>query len=89
MLKLKQGTTACFSNPACTNMDDMAGDVAFRVIDAVHRAEQRYPGKALADADVEDQTRVYVCDINRNMLEVGKQRARERGNSKLFNRKNL
>ncbi|KAG0590691.1 hypothetical protein M758_1G085600 [Ceratodon purpureus] len=55
------------------------GDVAFRVVDAIQKAEQRVPGTTLADADEEDQTRVYVCDINPNMLEVGKKRAKERG----------
>jgi len=55
------------------------GDVAFRVVDAIQKAEQRSPGNMLADAEEVDQTRVYVCDINPNMLEVGKQRAKERG----------
>ena len=55
------------------------GDVAFRVVDAIRKAEQRVRGSTLADADEEDRTRVYVCDINPNMLEVGKKRAKERG----------
>lgn len=49
------------------------------MVDAIQKAEHRSPGTELADADEEDQTRVYVCDINPNMLEVGKQRAKERG----------
>lgn len=49
------------------------------MVDAIQKAEQRSPGNMLADAEEEDQTRVYVCDINPNMLEVGKQRAKERG----------
>lgn len=55
------------------------GDVAFRVVDAIQKAEQRVRGSALADADEEDLTRVYVCDINPSMLEIGKQRAKKRG----------
>jgi len=56
-----------------------AGDVAFRVVDAIQKAEQRVRGDRLSDADEEDPTRVYVCDINPNMLEVGKKRAKGRG----------
>lgn len=55
------------------------GDVAFRVVEAIKKAEQRIRGSTLADADEEDRTRVYVCDINPNMLEIGKKRAKERG----------
>lgn len=29
--------------------------------------------------DIEEDTRIYVCDINPNMLNVGKKRASERG----------
>lgn len=49
------------------------------MVDAIQKAEQRSPGDGLADSEEMDQTRVYVCDINPNMLEVGKQRAKERG----------
>jgi hypothetical protein len=62
------------------------GDVAFRVVDAIQKAEQRVRGSALADADEEDLTRVYVCDINPSMLEIGKQRAKKRGDLYLFAR---
>jgi 2-methoxy-6-polyprenyl-1,4-benzoquinol methylase len=31
------------------------------------------------DIEADDDTRVYVCDINPSMLNVGKQRAHERG----------
>lgn len=60
-----------------------AGDVAFRVVDAIQKAEQRVRGDKLSDADEEDRTKVYVCDINPNMLEVGKTRAKERGDPHL------
>lgn len=55
------------------------GDVAFRVVNAIQKAEQRVPGNTLGSVDEEDRTKVYVCDINPNMLEVGKKRAKERG----------
>lgn len=55
------------------------GDVAFRVIDAIHSCERMgMPGKS-SDVEAEDDTRVYICDINPAMLNVGKQRAQERG----------
>lgn len=55
------------------------GDVAFRVIDAIHSCEwMGMPGKS-SDVEAEDDTRVYICDINPAMLNVGKQRAQERG----------
>jgi len=48
-------------------------------VDAIQKAEQRVHGDTLSDVDEEDRTRVYVCDINPNMLEVGKKRAKQRG----------
>ena len=48
-------------------------------MDAIQKAEQRVRGDTLSDADEEDPTRVYVCDINPNMLEVGQKRAKGRG----------
>lgn len=30
-------------------------------------------------ADTQEETQIYVCDINPNMLNVGKKRAMERG----------
>ncbi|BBN13137.1 hypothetical protein MPTK1_6g01110 [Marchantia polymorpha subsp. ruderalis] len=55
------------------------GDVAFDVLEAINRVEQRSLQVLPAEADAEDETRVYVCDINPAMLEVGKQRAKKRG----------
>ena len=36
------------------------------------------------DDDLIEDTRIYVCDINANMLGVGKKRAEERGKSLYF-----
>lgn len=63
------------------------GDVAFRVVSAIQKAEHRVPGNSLADADEEDKTRVYVCEINPNMLEVGKNRVKERGDFYLVSKR--
>lgn len=36
--------------------------------------------------DIHEDTQIYICDINPNMLSVGKKRAVERGiNSNFFN----
>ncbi|XP_021845852.2 2-methoxy-6-polyprenyl-1,4-benzoquinol methylase, mitochondrial isoform X2 [Spinacia oleracea] len=51
------------------------GDVAFRVLDSIKR-------RALRDAPehyLQEETTIYVCDINPKMLDVGKKRASERG----------
>lgn len=56
------------------------GDVAFRVLDSIHQVEQKSYNQSGEDGGLEEEaTRVYVCDINRSMLEVGKERARDRG----------
>ncbi|GAB2218295.1 hypothetical protein Drorol1_Dr00001515 [Drosera rotundifolia] len=56
---------------------DMAGgtgDVAFRILEAVNQIRHR----TLVDMS-QEETQIYVCDINPKMLEVGKKRAFERG----------
>ncbi|XP_018513371.1 2-methoxy-6-polyprenyl-1,4-benzoquinol methylase, mitochondrial isoform X2 [Brassica rapa] len=53
------------------------GDVAFRIFDAVNSVKRRALRK-VDEASIEE-TQIYVCDINPNMLNVGKQRAAERG----------
>jgi 2-methoxy-6-polyprenyl-1,4-benzoquinol methylase len=53
------------------------GDVAFRIYDAVYSVKRRALQK-VDEASLEE-TQIYVCDINPNMLNVGKQRAAERG----------
>lgn len=35
--------------------------------------------RALHSDELQDETQIYVCDINPNMLSVGKKRALERG----------
>ncbi|XP_059306594.1 2-methoxy-6-polyprenyl-1,4-benzoquinol methylase, mitochondrial-like [Lycium ferocissimum] len=52
-------------------------DIAFRILEDIKNVKHR------AIQDVEDDliedTRIYVCDINPNMLSVGKKRAEDRG----------
>lgn len=55
------------------------GDVAFRVLHAIHKAEHRAVGKLGGKSEAKNETCVHVCDINPNMLEVGKQRAHKLG----------
>lgn len=54
------------------------GDVAFRILESINSVKRR----ALQDSPEDnllEETQIYVCDINPNMLNVGKKRARERG----------
>ncbi|XP_062232681.1 2-methoxy-6-polyprenyl-1,4-benzoquinol methylase, mitochondrial-like isoform X2 [Phragmites australis] len=53
------------------------GDVAFRVLERIKSVSHRAMQGTLTD--VEEDTHIYVCDINPNMLNVGKKRAAERG----------
>uniref|UniRef100_A0A0A9EZK9 Methyltransferase type 11 domain-containing protein n=1 Tax=Arundo donax TaxID=35708 RepID=A0A0A9EZK9_ARUDO len=48
-----------------------AGDVAFREVERIKSVSH--------GADIKEDTHIYVCDINPNMLNVGKKRAAERG----------
>jgi ubiquinone/menaquinone biosynthesis C-methylase UbiE len=57
---------------------DFTGDVAFRILDNINRVKQRGLPDGFNDA-LESETRIYVCDINPNMLNVGKQRAAAKG----------
>lgn len=54
-----------------------AGDIAFRVLESIRGASH----KAIHEnfAETEGQTQIFICDINPNMLNVGKKRATERG----------
>ncbi|TKY64588.1 2-methoxy-6-polyprenyl-1,4-benzoquinol methylase [Spatholobus suberectus] len=54
------------------------GDVAFRILENINRVKQRALRGAFKDT-LEAETEIYVCDINPNMLNVGKQRALEKG----------
>lgn len=56
-----------------------AGDVAFRILETVKSIKYRAIQDPLDDHLLEE-TQIYVCDINPNMLNVGKKRAIERGN---------
>ncbi|KAL8108899.1 2-methoxy-6-polyprenyl-1,4-benzoquinol methylase, mitochondrial-like isoform X1 [Apium graveolens] len=54
------------------------GDVAFRILESINSVRH----KALRDTfeeNLQEETQIYVCDINPNMLNVGKIRAQERG----------
>eukprot|EP00249_Psilotum_nudum_P005406 c18843_g1_i1 orf=268-1170(-) len=55
------------------------GDVAFRILEAYHKCKQLGMSGMPTDVEAEDDTRVYVCDINSAMLNVGKKRAQEKG----------
>ncbi|KAF9613239.1 hypothetical protein IFM89_006340 [Coptis chinensis] len=54
------------------------GDVAFRILDNINSISRRAVKYDPAD-NLNDETQIYVCDINPNMLNVGKKRAIERG----------
>lgn len=54
------------------------GDVAFRVLKSINKMKRR----GLHDEyenNLQNGTEIFVCDINPNMLNVGKKRAMERG----------
>ncbi|KAJ6816720.1 2-methoxy-6-polyprenyl-1,4-benzoquinol methylase, mitochondrial [Iris pallida] len=53
------------------------GDVAFRILEDINSVSRRATQDGISDA--EEETRLYVCDINPNMLNVGRKRAAERG----------
>uniref|UniRef100_A0A0D9YKU4 2-methoxy-6-polyprenyl-1,4-benzoquinol methylase, mitochondrial n=1 Tax=Oryza glumipatula TaxID=40148 RepID=A0A0D9YKU4_9ORYZ len=53
------------------------GDVAFRALERINSVSHRAMQGTLTD--IEEETQIYVCDINPNMLNVGKKRASERG----------
>ncbi|KAF5725955.1 2-methoxy-6-polyprenyl-1 4-benzoquinol methylase mitochondrial-like [Tripterygium wilfordii] len=54
------------------------GDVAFRILETITSIRRRVRQSTFDDY-LQDETRIYVCDINPNMLNVGKNRAVERG----------
>jgi len=54
------------------------GDIAFRFLEAV-KSRASAPSASLAISLQSPRASVTVCDINASMLEVGKERARERG----------
>ncbi|KAG2692061.1 hypothetical protein I3843_08G034200 [Carya illinoinensis] len=54
------------------------GDVAFRILEIINSVKHRAMQDVLED-NLHEETRIFVCDINPNMLNVGKKRALERG----------
>ncbi|KAG5548829.1 hypothetical protein RHGRI_014250 [Rhododendron griersonianum] len=54
------------------------GDVAFRILQSLNSVSRRAVQDVLQD-NLQEETHIYVCDINPNMLNVGKKRAQERG----------
>ncbi|KAF7814398.1 2-methoxy-6-polyprenyl-1,4-benzoquinol methylase, mitochondrial [Senna tora] len=54
------------------------GDVAFRILETTNKVKQRGL-KDVLESTLDEETQIYVCDINSKMLNVGKQRALERG----------
>lgn len=60
------------------NFYSLLGDVAFRILETINSDRRRATQNMLGDYLLE-KTEIYVCDINPNMLNVGKTRAQERG----------
>ncbi|XP_065636806.1 2-methoxy-6-polyprenyl-1,4-benzoquinol methylase, mitochondrial isoform X2 [Quercus suber] len=54
------------------------GDVAFRILETLNSVKRRATQDVLED-NLHKETQIFVCDINPNMLNVGKKRAMERG----------
>uniref|UniRef100_A0A5B6YFW8 2-methoxy-6-polyprenyl-1,4-benzoquinol methylase, mitochondrial n=1 Tax=Davidia involucrata TaxID=16924 RepID=A0A5B6YFW8_DAVIN len=54
------------------------GDVAFRILETINSVNCRATQDVVQD-NLQEETQIYVCDINSNMLNVGKKRAQERG----------
>jgi len=54
------------------------GDVAFRILEAINSVKHRAMQDVLED-NLHEETQIFVCDINPNMLNIGKKRALERG----------
>ncbi|KAK0571697.1 hypothetical protein LWI29_020175 [Acer saccharum] len=54
------------------------GDVSFRILETINNIKRRAIQDVLED-DLMEETRIYVCDINPNMLNVGQSRALEKG----------
>ncbi|CAK9170666.1 unnamed protein product [Ilex paraguariensis] len=61
-----------------SSMNHITGDVAFRILETINSVNRRAMQDALED-NLQEETQIYVCDINPNMLNVGKKRAQERG----------
>ncbi|XP_022965008.1 2-methoxy-6-polyprenyl-1,4-benzoquinol methylase, mitochondrial-like isoform X1 [Cucurbita moschata] len=53
-------------------------DVAFRILESINDVKRRERHDVRED-DSQEQTQIYVCDINPHMLNIGKKRAIEMG----------
>ncbi|XP_022863114.1 2-methoxy-6-polyprenyl-1,4-benzoquinol methylase, mitochondrial isoform X2 [Olea europaea var. sylvestris] len=53
-------------------------DVAFRILENINSVKNRAM-LDVHDDNLLEETKIYICDINPNMLNVGKKRAEERG----------
>ncbi|KAG0472126.1 hypothetical protein HPP92_016672 [Vanilla planifolia] len=53
------------------------GDVAFRILESIKSDSRRAMQRGLDDLN--EETEIYACDINPNMLSIGKKRAIEQG----------
>jgi len=56
----------------------IAGDVAFKILDGISSIKRRANQDPIND-HLQEETQIHVCDINPNMLNVGRKRAIERG----------
>lgn len=54
------------------------GDVAFKILDGISSIKRRANQDPIND-HLQEETQIHVCDINPNMLNVGRKRAIERG----------
>ncbi|XP_044472107.1 2-methoxy-6-polyprenyl-1,4-benzoquinol methylase, mitochondrial isoform X2 [Mangifera indica] len=54
------------------------GDVVFKILETINNIKRRAM-QDVSEDDFLEEGRIYVCDINTNMLNVGKKRALERG----------
>uniref|UniRef100_A0A2P2JB71 2-methoxy-6-polyprenyl-1,4-benzoquinol methylase, mitochondrial n=2 Tax=Rhizophora mucronata TaxID=61149 RepID=A0A2P2JB71_RHIMU len=54
------------------------GDVAFRILESINSVKRTAVRDPIFD-HLREETEIYVCDINPNMLNVGRKRAKERG----------
>ena len=52
--------------------------MAFRILETINSVNRRAIADTLED-DLQQETQIYVCDINPNMLDVGRKRAQQRG----------
>lgn len=53
------------------------GDVAFRILETINSVKRRAMQDVLEE-NLQEETQIFVCDINPDMLNVGKKRALER-----------